>query len=99
MTSLRTRFIGMAAGAAAVAFAGQAFALDEVSFGTNWLAQAEHGGFYQAVADGTLTTDNVDEYVDGIHFEHSQMFGNEAPSRQDWYDYAYHHLEGDMRNT
>ena len=22
-------------------------------FGTNWLAQAEHGGFYQAVADGT----------------------------------------------
>jgi NitT/TauT family transport system substrate-binding protein len=28
-------------------------ALDEVRFGTNWLAQAEHGGFYQAVADGT----------------------------------------------
>ncbi len=27
--------------------------LDEISFGTNWLAQAEHGGFYQAVADGT----------------------------------------------
>ncbi|WP_051094045.1 ABC transporter substrate-binding protein [Kaistia granuli] len=53
MTSLRTRFIGLAAGAAAVAFSGQAFALDEVSFGTNWLAQAEHGGFYQAVADGT----------------------------------------------
>ena len=25
----------------------------EVSFGTNWVAQAEHGGFYQAVADGT----------------------------------------------
>jgi NitT/TauT family transport system substrate-binding protein len=24
-----------------------------VTFGTNWLAQAEHGGFYQAVADGT----------------------------------------------
>jgi NitT/TauT family transport system substrate-binding protein len=27
--------------------------LTEVTFGTNWLAQAEHGGFYQAVADGT----------------------------------------------
>lgn len=27
--------------------------LKEVSFGTNWVAQAEHGGFYQAVADGT----------------------------------------------
>jgi len=22
-------------------------------FGTNWVAQAEHGGFYQALADGT----------------------------------------------
>ena len=27
--------------------------LDKVSFGTNWVAEAEHGGFYQAVADGT----------------------------------------------
>jgi NitT/TauT family transport system substrate-binding protein len=25
----------------------------EVKFGTNWVAQAEHGGYYQAVADGT----------------------------------------------
>ncbi len=25
----------------------------DVVFGTNWLAQAEHGGFYQSVADGT----------------------------------------------
>ncbi len=41
------------AGAFALFAAGQAMALDEVSFGTNWLAQAEHGGFYQAVADGT----------------------------------------------
>ncbi|WP_439816031.1 ABC transporter substrate-binding protein [Zavarzinia sp. CC-PAN008] len=29
-----------------------AHALDEVTFGTNWKAQAEHGGFYQAVATG-----------------------------------------------
>ncbi|MEX0954828.1 MAG: ABC transporter substrate-binding protein [Rhizobiaceae bacterium] len=27
--------------------------LDEVTAGTSWLAQAEHGGFYQALADGT----------------------------------------------
>jgi NitT/TauT family transport system substrate-binding protein len=27
--------------------------LDRVSFATNWKAQAAHGGFYQAVADGT----------------------------------------------
>src|SRR3979490_774551 len=26
---------------------------DKVSFGTNWVAEAEHGGFYQALADGT----------------------------------------------
>ncbi|MFA5122098.1 ABC transporter substrate-binding protein [Zavarzinia sp.] len=42
--------------ALALAFAGMtapALAKDKVVFGTNWLAQAEHGGFYQAVADGT----------------------------------------------
>ncbi len=27
--------------------------LTEVGFGTNWVAQAEHGGFYQSVVDGT----------------------------------------------
>ncbi len=26
---------------------------EKVKFGTNWVAQAEHGGFYQAVVDGT----------------------------------------------
>ncbi len=30
-----------------------AVALDKITFATNWLAEAEHGGFYQAVADGT----------------------------------------------
>ena len=30
-----------------------AHALEKVSFGTNWVAQAEHGGYYQAVADGS----------------------------------------------
>ncbi len=33
--------------------AAQDAELIDVSYGTNWLAQAEHGGFYQAVADGT----------------------------------------------
>ena len=32
---------------------GPAQALDKITFATNWRAQAEHGGFYQAVADGT----------------------------------------------
>jgi NitT/TauT family transport system substrate-binding protein len=45
--------LGLVAGAAALAFAGPALALDEITFGTNWVAEAEHGGFYQAVVDGT----------------------------------------------
>lgn len=31
-----------------------------VSFGTNWVAQAEHGGYYQAVADGTYAACGID---------------------------------------
>ncbi|GAB5446840.1 ABC transporter substrate-binding protein [Gymnodinialimonas sp.] len=34
--------------------------LTAVSFGTNWVAQAEHGGFYQAVADGTYAECGLD---------------------------------------
>jgi len=34
--------------------------LDKVSFGTNWVAEAEHGGFFQAVADGTYTRYGLD---------------------------------------
>jgi NitT/TauT family transport system substrate-binding protein len=35
-------------------------ALDKVSFGTNWVAEAEHGGFFQAVADGTYQAYGLD---------------------------------------
>ena len=34
--------------------------LDKVSFGTNWVAEAEHGGFFQALADGTYKTYGLD---------------------------------------
>jgi NitT/TauT family transport system substrate-binding protein len=53
MTNLRTTTLGLVAGVAALALGGPALALDEITFGTNWVAEAEHGGFYQAVADGT----------------------------------------------
>ncbi len=43
--------LALLAGLAAAAT--PALALDQVRFGTNWLAEGEHGGFYQAVADGT----------------------------------------------
>jgi len=34
--------------------------LDKVTFGTNWIAEAEHGGFFQAVADGTYKKYGLD---------------------------------------
>src|SRR6204780_916507 len=40
--------------------ASSTFAADKVSFGTNWLAEAEHGGYYQAVADGTYAKYGLD---------------------------------------
>jgi NitT/TauT family transport system substrate-binding protein len=42
-------------------FAGAAMAENvAVKFGTNWVAQAEHGGYYQAVADGTYAACGLD---------------------------------------
>ena len=46
--------------ACAVLVSGAAQALDKVSFATNWLAEAEHGGFYQAVVDGTYAKYGLD---------------------------------------
>ena len=37
----------------ATLIASTAWANDKVTFATNWLAQGGHGGFYQALADGT----------------------------------------------
>jgi NitT/TauT family transport system substrate-binding protein len=48
--------IGLAAGASPVA----AQPLDKVSFATNWVAEAEHGGFYQALEDGTYRKYGLD---------------------------------------
>ena len=50
--------IMLAAGVVAAPAHGQA--LDKVSFGTNWVAEAEHGGFYQALADGTYRKYGLD---------------------------------------
>ena len=51
----------LCAGIAALTLsASGAMAQDKVSYGTDWLAQAEHGGFYQAVADGTYAEHGLD---------------------------------------
>ncbi len=57
-------------GAVGMALAGPALAqkadaakpqtLDKVSFGTNWVAEGEHGGFFQALADGTYRSYGLD---------------------------------------
>jgi len=54
VTNVKIKSAATLAGAASLLLLGAGAALaEDVSFGTNWVAQAEHGGFYQAVADGT----------------------------------------------
>ncbi|MGM4920404.1 ABC transporter substrate-binding protein [Tardiphaga sp. 813_E8_N1_3] len=57
---LRALTIGVLAMMAARAPAAAETRLDKVSFGTNWVAEAEHGGFFQAVADGTYKNYGLD---------------------------------------
>jgi len=58
MTSLRASLAALLAVAGTTAASAQT--LDKVSFGTNWVAEAEHGGYYQAVADGTYKKYGLD---------------------------------------
>src|SRR6266568_5072425 len=65
MTRLSAILLGFAAVLSAIAGAlslspAVAQALDKVRFGTNWVAEAEHGGFYQALADGTYAKYGLD---------------------------------------
>ena len=52
MKTLRFLFLALAA--------TSVHAQDKVTFATNWKAQAAHGGFYQAVADGTYKKYGLD---------------------------------------
>jgi len=54
------RFAAILLGLAAGLLSAQAQPLDKVRFGTNWVAEAEHGGFYQALADGTYAKYGLD---------------------------------------
>jgi NitT/TauT family transport system substrate-binding protein len=57
---LRAFILGAALAASALMPARAQGTLDKVSFGTNWVAEAEHGGFFQAVADGTYKKYGLD---------------------------------------
>lgn len=50
---MRQTFALLSATLLALMLAPAAEALDKVRFVTNWRAEAEHGGFYQAIVDGT----------------------------------------------
>jgi len=53
--------LGMLSAVLAVGLSfAQAQSLEKVRFGTNWVAEAEHGGFYQALADGTYRRYGLD---------------------------------------
>src|ERR1700761_1215575 len=57
---LRALTASLMFGLAAVSSAAAQGALDKVSFGTNWVPEGEHGGFFQALADGTYKTYGLD---------------------------------------
>ncbi|MEQ9332732.1 ABC transporter substrate-binding protein [Thalassobaculum sp.] len=76
-TKTSWRWIGShaLAGLAAALAALPAAALDKVTFGTNWKAQAEHGGYYQAVVDGTYEKYGLDVTIrqGGPNINHPQL--------------------------
>jgi NitT/TauT family transport system substrate-binding protein len=54
------RVLSLFAIAGLVAVSGSAHALDKVTFATNWLADPEAGGYYQALVDGTYAKYGLD---------------------------------------
>ena len=54
------RLAMLAALAGILGFSSPALALDKVKFATNWLADPEAGGFYQALVDGTYAKYGLD---------------------------------------
>ena len=55
---VRRAFLALASATMAVALHAQP--QDKIVFATDWLAQAEHGGFYQAVAEGIYKKHGLD---------------------------------------
>ena len=54
------KFLGAVLSLGVCLAASPTLAADKVSFGTNWLAEAEHGGYYQALVDGTYAKYGLD---------------------------------------
>lgn len=58
--------------------AARAQGLDKVTFGTNWKAQAEHGGYYQAIATGIYKKYDLDVTIrmGGPQINHPQLLAS-----------------------
>jgi NitT/TauT family transport system substrate-binding protein len=73
---------------AVLAVATPALALDKVSFGTDWKAEAEHGGYYQAIATGIYQRYGLEVTLrqGGPQVNHAELLAagrldfNEAPN-------------------
>jgi NitT/TauT family transport system substrate-binding protein len=65
----------LAAALIALAYAAPAVAADKVSFGTDWKAEAEHGGFYQAIATGIYAKHGLEVTLrqGGPQVNHAQL--------------------------
>src|SRR5689334_10156148 len=65
----------LAAGILAVGLAGPAVALDKVTLGTDWKAEAEHGGYYQAIATGIYAKYGIEVSLrqGGPQVNHAQL--------------------------
>jgi NitT/TauT family transport system substrate-binding protein len=69
------KFLGAMALAALALAARSAVADDKVLFGTDWKAEAEHGGYYQALATGLYKKHGLDVTIEpgGPQVNHAQL--------------------------
>ncbi len=80
------RSLGLAALIAAAS--APALAQDKVTFGTDWKAEAEHGGYYQAIATGIYRQHGLEVTLrqGGPQVNHAQLLAagrldfNDAPN-------------------
>src|SRR5579863_3545105 len=77
-----------AAAIVAILTSAPAKSADKITFGTDWKAEAEHGGYYQAIATGIYAKHGIDVTLrqGGPQINHAQLLAagrldiNEAPN-------------------
>ena len=85
---MRALFAALLCMTAGLAWGGAARAAESVTFGTDWKAEAEHGGYYQALATGIYKKYGLDVKIQegGPQVNHSELLAagrldfDEAPN-------------------